>query len=944
MRRIIASLALITATLQGVAQHPFRTNWQQVNSGQYRIIYPDYLAPSAARIASAMDSVQQCDTVNMRTRIKRIPIVMSGSSTTSNGYTTMFPYMMMLYARPTDSGELCGMDWYQNLITHEYRHIVQYNILDHGLTRAAHCVLGSYGWGGFCYSVPQWWYEGDAVYAETVTSLSGRGRSALFEAPIKAILSDNNKLYPYDKMLHRSYKDYIPNHYQLGYMMVTGARRQHGNDIWANTARCQSWYSFWPWAFGTGYRAKAGESLNRLYKNTFNELKDIYKQQTARTETYPIINTARKRCYTSYYSPKFVAENRILCLKSSLSKSNRFVLMDTLGHEVKCLGVTDANMFDTDGRVAVYASEVPDIRWSERSYSDIAVMDLESGRKYLITRKQKYFCPTLSPDGKRMAVVEFTQDRKCSIVVLELTSGYRYSTRVLASYTPQDPGNPYEYMRLPKYLGNNRIAYISSSRNTNAIKVLDVTSMKSETILPYTAENIIDLTADAEGNIYYTSDRSGTNNIYRISADGTIHQATNSKLGARYPDVHGNTLIFSQYSSKGNDIGKCDRMDEKSSAPQKTEYYKPLIDNEKAGALDFVANDAPKANALSGSKKYHQYSDPIRFLGWQPIMSESAIGAATQTANYLGTLYMSGQVAYYLDPGYARGDVSASYYGFYPVLSVGASLGEMGENRKEKDKRGLPIERQFFWREHMIYGSVSLPLNLSRMHYSQSINISAGMRYYIVKGMDQLRMDELKNGEFPMATASLSYSWSKQTAYRDFKSPLSLWASASTAQSVSDKLYAGITTLGAGLTIRGLFPQNYLSISGYMVHQNDVTDQNKTYIFNSSVFDVGGYESMRLQNMRKVTVDYSFPMGYPDCGIPGAIWFKRLRGSVFGTVADADVVGVDLQYASVGGQVLMDFCPLRLNYELSIGLWVSKGLKSNGLEGTEYGILMSLPF
>ncbi len=99
-----------------------------------------------------------------------------------------------------------------------------------------------------------------------------------------------------------------------------------------------------------------------------------------------------------------------------------------------------------------------------------------------------------------------------------------------------------------------------------------------------------------------------------------------------------------------------------------------------------------------------------------------------------------------------------------------------------------------------------------------------------------------------------------------------------------------------------------------------------------------------MQNFARVSGEYNFPLGYPDFGIPSLIWIKRFRGGVFGDWAHGEIFKKKHDFASVGCKVLADFCLLRLNYNLCIGISVAKGLKANGLDRTESSFIMSMPF
>ena len=79
--------------------------------------------------------------------------------------------------------------------------------------------------------VPMWFLEGDATVFETSVGKSGRGRSPEFLNEMKAQVTEKG-IYTYYKAVLGSYKDFVPNHYALGYYMVGNSRVHYGPDIW----------------------------------------------------------------------------------------------------------------------------------------------------------------------------------------------------------------------------------------------------------------------------------------------------------------------------------------------------------------------------------------------------------------------------------------------------------------------------------------------------------------------------------------------------------------------------------------------------------------------------------------------------------------------------------------------------------------------------------------
>ena len=945
-RRILIVIFLLMS-FGAVGQHPFSLKWRVLKTNNAKVIYPSYLGFDAARIVQGLDRVVKGDTSNIGLLPRRFPIVMSTPSNTSNGYTTLSPYKMVLYSRPMDGTSLGSGEWYQTLLTHEYRHIVQYRLFDQGFTRFGHCVMGPIGWSALMYSVPQWFYEGDAVYAETVLSSQGRGRTASFDMSTSAIVQDCEILYPYDKMLHRSYRDMIPNHYPFGYMLVTGARRKYGTDIFTKVARRQSWYSFWPYAFGCGYHYYTGERLGQSYKAIFNDLKDVYRKRSESLHVvdYKVVNNTNKRMYTNYKSPIPIDDGRLLCVKSSMSKTYRFVVLDSLGREVETLGHTDADGFDSDGKKAVYITEFPDVRWSERSYSDIAVFDIESRVCQIVTDKCKYGSVALSLDGNKLVAVDFSENRVCKLVVLEILKDHgQYSVRPVKSYYSK----PMEFFRCPQFVDDNRIVYISNYDNKNAIRILDLGSMTTNEALGYTSENIPEVCPSEDGNtLYYISDRNGIDNIYRIpSSGGEPSQVTNVRYGLSEIFVDGKRIYFSSYSRMGYNIAYCNSDDVvETNGPAGLNYFAPLLPKEPSASLDAMATEIPDTSLLSKSKKYSQLSDPFRFLGWMPNSDGSNYSVTAFTANNLETLYTSVSETYNSDFQYWRTGVAVEYWGFYPVISFSASLGETGDNVMVPVSFTKYAIIPYYWTENIYSGTVSLPLNLSRLWYSQGLTFSVGAHCYSIKDKPFHDAIELPDGNLGFLSAGVSYSLARHTAYRDFKSPLSVSMSAGVVGGFrSNSVDASMASAAVSLTVPGFFRQNYLTLSGNVVRQSQVQNEYGVYLFDHSSFDLHGYASARMQSFAKVGAEYSFPMGYPDIGIPSVIWIKRFRGGLMGEMARGTLFKHNYDYVSAGFKVLADFCVLRLNYNISVGFLLARGLKDNGLEETETGILLSLPF
>ena len=166
----------------------------------------------------------------------RIPFVMHPENFQSNGLVMYLPKRVEFLTSP--AVDSYSMPWYKQLVAHEYRHAVQYNNLDRGVIRALSYVLGQQGSTIGLLCMPIWAMEGDAVMSETMHSSFGRGLQPSFSMAYRAMGSVGRDRRNIDRWFCGSYRDYIPDHYELGYQICSYAWERYGENIWDKVA----WY------------------------------------------------------------------------------------------------------------------------------------------------------------------------------------------------------------------------------------------------------------------------------------------------------------------------------------------------------------------------------------------------------------------------------------------------------------------------------------------------------------------------------------------------------------------------------------------------------------------------------------------------------------------------------------------------------------------------------
>ena len=215
-------------------QNPPDIQWKQIKTPHYQIIFPEEITSEAQRVANTIEYVYGPIAKTLKTCPDPIPLVLTSRSVISNAHVQLAPRKTEWWSTPPQSSLLGTADWYNLLASHELRHVAQFSKLNSGFTRLAGILWGDYGRSVFTFvSVPSWFFEGDAVGTETALSNSGRGRMPEFDMEIRAILLSGKKPSYYKAYL-RSFKDWYPNHYHLGYLLATEVKREYGADVWSN--------------------------------------------------------------------------------------------------------------------------------------------------------------------------------------------------------------------------------------------------------------------------------------------------------------------------------------------------------------------------------------------------------------------------------------------------------------------------------------------------------------------------------------------------------------------------------------------------------------------------------------------------------------------------------------------------------------------------------------
>ena len=535
MIRALVLACCLAAGLWG--QYPPGTESRRIRTSHFDVIYPSEIEADAQRAANALETLYAPLSQSLGAALPRHTTVLLADQNvtrTSGGSVGLFPRMATFETMPAQ-GFWGTNDWINTITVQEARHLVQIAKMNHGFGKVASFFFGEAGLAGTMgISLPDWWFAGDARTAQTDLLRGGIGQYASSEMATRALLlSDDN--FSFMKAMHGSLRDSVPSQEELGGFLVNHVERTAGPDAWDKIMARAAKRSFSPLSVSSSMKAETGRSAADNYRDTMSVLGETWKAQAAGKDfTRPrIVTAAPKSVFTGYHQPVFEQGGSILAQKQGLDTYAVAVVRVQPDGREKTLfhyapAVSTANRTSVVNGKIVWDEYVPDPRWI-RGYSEILIRDLAKGRTRRLTHKTRFVNPVLSPDGARIAVVEFLPNRKCSLAILDAGTG-----KEMRRFPSPDNDMIYN----PAWSEDGkRLAIVNQGGQGRALTVVDLETGAFQVVIPHRDEEIAN-PAFYRSYLLYKSSRDGVVNIFAVDiATGQCYQVTNSRFGADYPSV-----------------------------------------------------------------------------------------------------------------------------------------------------------------------------------------------------------------------------------------------------------------------------------------------------------------------------------------------------------------------------------------------------------------------
>ncbi|MEO8711394.1 MAG: hypothetical protein ABI405_04675, partial [Parafilimonas sp.] len=395
------------ANAQQFGGEPSTVKWKQVNTDSVRIIFPAGMDSTAKRIADITLKEQQQYGSTIGNRLHKVSIVLHNQTIFSNGFVTLGPWRSEFFLTPEQNAfELGSMSWPDLLSVHEYRHVEQYTNFNVGLSHTMHILFGENGQAlANAAAIPDWFFEGDAVYNETLLSEQGRGRLPLFLNSYKTLYLQH-KNYSYMKLRNGSYKNYVPDHYPLGYMLVAYGREKYGDDFWKDVTHDAAAFHSLFYPMQHAVEKYAHISFDVFVKDAFSYYQDQWKNESLSDLRF--LDSTEKNNVVDEKYPYSTEDGSVIFLQKSYKTIPAFIIRHTNGisEKISVQDIAADDYFSYNNGKIIYASYKPDARWGNKEFGEIRLLDISSKQEKKITSDTRYFSPDISHDGKIIVAVE----------------------------------------------------------------------------------------------------------------------------------------------------------------------------------------------------------------------------------------------------------------------------------------------------------------------------------------------------------------------------------------------------------------------------------------------------------------------------------------------------------------------------------------------------------
>jgi hypothetical protein len=889
---------LVTAQFYNTGSAPYSVKWQQIKTPEFQLIFPEenfntandfayFLSNTIHQNAIWFDSVQS----------KRLKIILYNQNTISNGYVSLAPKRMELITTPPQKSY--AQDWMEQLALHEYRHVIQLNSLNQGITKTFHYALGEIAPGAISAFLPLWFLEGDAVVAETSLSSTGRGREPDFMKEIKAIEIQKEHRLTYDQAYLGTYQGLSPDHYRYGYQMVAYAYSNYGKKVFNNTLNTVARKPFLVAPFYFGLKNNTSLSKVQLYDSTFNYLSRKWKNEQiekATTISGHDITTTYKSEYVNYLFPFLGKNGEIVALRTSIDDVSRFVsLKDNKESNICLVGSFNGDQVAYSEKYIAWEELNNDIRWEQKNSRVIRIYDRYAKTSFVLKKNTRHFSPSFNTNGTKLAVIRNDLSNRFFLEI--------YSLKNKNLEQCIEPTKKLE-LSYNTWINDTLLAVVAIGTKGKSIYLVSLnTHTWTETFGP-TSYNITHLNY-ANNKLAFTYTLDGSQNIYTLdlkSPGSRPEQITNVPVAADYGYFGENQLVFADYGYKGFKVKVLNINNLEYTTYDSIKPFRYDIADNLNVMTGYSEPDTTYIHQPFKTSKYSRVLHALNIHSWLipfyfdvlnntdissliDLQKDTYWGFNLFSQNILSTVTSS--FGYYYKNGYHHIRPTVYFTGLYPKISLEMDLGGSPIILRESDTlERRPADNQ---KNREISINFDFPFDWSTSRYYMLFNAGISLAYnniYIAssnKSSNYTLVDSVNGTFFYRGLMRLDYNAnyfvSSLMSAKDIYPKWGLNVYVSALKSYKSIPYHNLWE--SNLFIGTVYLPGFLRHHSAKIRfstENGLADRVNDANLPRG-FQLLGFNYAR--KTKKYSFDYTLPLFYPDISVGPLAYFKRVQSTVF---------------------------------------------------------------
>lgn len=874
-----------------IGTDPSSVHWEVIETSHFKVIFPKEYRNNAQEIVRNLEFLHSKIGKSLNMSPRKTTLIIHNRTIISNGVTTLTPKRIELFT--AQSPTVYAQPWMDQLILHEMRHICQMDKLNSSSLRYLYYLFGDQIVGAVIgLNIPPWFLEGDAVLSETTLSNSGRGRTPIFTAELRSTL-----LYrgpdSYSKSMFGSYKEPVADQYQQGFYLVKTATRQFGSDFWANNIKQTAEIPIISSPFKRSFKKQAGVGISTYYKQIMKELEEMEKQRIINTpisKHHPLVSDTNQ--FADYRSMAIVDDSTIIATKKQLHKTTRIVVVRNGKQQVvEENSLIIGGSLTVSKNIACWTERRSHPRWDQSSWFALVTYNLNTKKRNVIIKNCRLHAPSISHHADRIVAVEQNTTDTNSLNI------YNSEGKLLQKIASPEQCT----IMQPRWCENDTaIVAILLDRNGKQLARYSFTEKQWKKIAIPTHRDFLLWQIIGDSALITVSQNSNTPVCKTSLTNGGCNIAA--------------TLPFDISSAMATPNGKIVCLQTTglgtkpfSASPTSTPFI--LFASQLPDEYSSINKlDIPVLFDLSPDtqylvKPYRKINHLFNIHSWGPISVNSSSGIVNPGLSFSSQNDLSTSI-FETGMSYSIAEKSTTYYsrynydGWYTQMNASYETKMTGNEadqstyKQSEAKIGMRIPLVFERRNHVIpitFNAIASSIEFSN-HNGYIGNINA-LQLHFFQGIV------------------------KRSPTQALLPPLGYSVGLNYKRDLEGTLAAGWIGAIEGVVYLPSFFKNH----GFMIYGGCQQIAPKQYSYGMMLQYPRGFIGKAKSNTLATSINYHFPLCYPDWSLGSVLYLKRIRIALFHDYMKYEKPQILTQFQSLGAEMVLDSYWFRFIAPVSLG-------------------------